>query len=411
MVDRAIVAPTEGTQRKAGLGQGIILVISGFLPILAIISLAPAVPTILDHFHDVANASLLVPVLVSAPGLAIAVLAPFAGLAVDRLGRRPLLVWSTLLYGIAGALPYFLEGLNAVIASRLLLGVAEAAILTIVNTLIADYYDPAGRRKWLVIQGVTGSALAPAVIAASGVLTELRWNGVFLIYLIALPIFLGMYVLIFEPEKAAAPQIRSAGDAGPVPSFPARAVALYGAVTLLASTIYYVFIIQGGLVFREVGVDSPSRVGTLISVASIGVPIGTLLFGYLGKRATALQLAGVFALLGVGLTGVGLAGDYKVMLALLLLQQMGAGMTVPSLIAWAQSVLPFAHRGRGMGIWASCFFLGQFTSPFFVAGAKALTGGTVRAAFITMGLVALAAAGAAVAALLKAKPAPLDAVP
>ncbi|EGY00267.1 major facilitator transporter [Nitrospirillum viridazoti Y2] len=403
-------APTQGAQRKAGLGQGIILVISGFLPILAIISLAPAVPTILDHFHDVANASLLVPVLVSAPGLAIAVLAPFAGLAVDRFGRRPLLVWSTLLYGIAGALPYFLDSLYSVIASRLLLGVTEAAILTIVNTLIADYYDPAGRRKWLVIQGVTGSALAPAVIAASGLLTELRWNGVFLIYLIALPIFAGMYALIFEPGKSTTAGSGSAGG-GHTPAFPLRAVALYGAVTLLASTIYYVFIIQGGLVFREVGIDSPSRVGTLISVASIGVPIGTLLFGYLGKRATALQLAGVFALLGVGLTGVGLSSDYKIMVALLLLQQMGAGMTVPSLIAWAQGVLPFAHRGRGMGIWASCFFLGQFTSPFFVAGARALTNGTVQAAFVTMGLVALVAGIVALAALLKAKPSPADAIP
>ncbi|WP_044559173.1 MFS transporter [Azospirillum sp. B4] len=410
MVDRAIDAPIQGAQRKAGLGQGIILVISGFLPILAIISLAPAVPTILDHFHDVANASLLVPVLVSAPGLAIAVLAPFAGLAVDRFGRRPLLVWSTLLYGIAGALPYFLDSLYSVIASRLLLGVTEAAILTIVNTLIADYYDPAGRRKWLVIQGVTGSALAPAVIAASGLLTELRWNGVFLIYLIALPIFAGMYALIFEPGKSTTAAPGSAGG-GRTPAFPLQAVALYGAVTLLASTIYYVFIIQGGLVFREVGVDSPSRVGTLISVASIGVPIGTLLFGYLGKRATALQLAGVFALLGVGLTGVGLSSDYKIMVALLLLQQMGAGMTVPSLIAWAQGVLPFAHRGRGMGIWASCFFLGQFTSPFFVAGARALTNGTVQAAFVTMGLVALVAGIVALAALLKAKPSPADVLP
>ncbi|TWB27960.1 MFS transporter [Nitrospirillum viridazoti] len=408
MVDRAIDAPTQGAQRKAGLGQGIILVISGFLPILAIISLAPAVPTILDHFHDVANASLLVPVLVSAPGLAIAVLAPFAGLAVDRFGRRPLLVWSTLLYGIAGALPYFLDSLYSVIASRLLLGVTEAAILTIVNTLIADYYDPAGRRKWLVIQGVTGSALAPAVIAASGLLTELRWNGVFLIYLIALPIFAGMYALIFEPGKSTTAD-SSAG--GRTPAFPLQAVALYGAVTLLASTIYYVFIIQGGLVFREVGIDSPSRVGTLISVASIGVPIGTLLFGYLGKRTTALQLAGVFALLGVGLTGVGLSSDYKIMVALLLLQQMGAGLTVPSLIAWAQGVLPFAHRGRGMGIWASCFFLGQFTSPFFVAGARALTNGTVQAAFVTMGLVALAAGIVALTALLKAKPSPADVLP
>lgn len=389
---------------KAGVAQGIILIISGFLPILAIVSLTPAVPTILDHFRDVANASLLVPVLVSAPGLAIAILAPFAGMLVDRFGRRPLLVWSTLLYGFAGSLPYFLEGLHAVIASRLLLGVSEAAILTIVNTLIADYYDAKGRRRVLMAQGLAGPAMASGVIALSGVLTGISWNGVFLIYLIALPIFVGMYFTIFEPAKAAAPAAakpEAEGDAAP--PFPVRAVALYGAVTLVASSLYYVFIIQGGLAFREVGVDQPARVGSLIALASLGVPVGALFFGWAGKRATFLQLFSFFAFLGIGLAGIGLATDYKGMMAFLVIQQMGAGMTVPILISWAQSKLPFAHRGRGMGIWASCFFLGQFTSPFFVAAAKAMTNGTVQAAFLVMGIIALVAAGVALIALLRGR--------
>lgn len=404
MADQAIAMPLGGDVHKAGLAQGIILVISGFLPILAIVSLTPAVPTILDHFRDVANASLLVPVLVSAPGLAIALLAPFAGMLVDRFGRRPLLVGATFFYGIAGSLPYFLDSLHAVIASRLLLGVTEAAILTIVNTLIADYYDAAGRRRLLVAQGLAGPAMASGVIALSGVLTTLSWNGVFLIYLIALPIFVGMHFMIFEPGKNAsgAPAGQKA-DEGPTPPFPIRAVALYGVVTLFASTLYYVFIIQGGLAFREVGVDSPARVGSLIALASLGVPVGALIFGWIGKRATSLQIFTFFAFLGVGLAGIGLAPDYKWMMAVLVIQQMGAGMTVPILIAWAQSKLPFAHRGRGMGIWASCFFLGQFTSPFFVAGAKSVTGGTVQAAFLTMGIAALVGAGISLLALAKGK--------
>lgn len=402
MADQAIAAPIGGEVRKAGLAQGIILVISGFLPILAIVSLTPAVPTILDHFRDVANASLLVPVLVSAPGLAIALLAPFAGMLVDRFGRRPLLVWATFFYGIAGSLPYFLDSLYAVIASRLLLGVTEAAILTIVNTLIADYYDAAGRRRVLMAQGLAGPAMASGVIALSGVLTGISWNGVFLIYLIALPIFVGMHFMIFEPGKTAsgAPSARPADD-GPAPPFPTRAVALYGIVTLFASTLYYVFIIQGGLAFREVGVDSPARVGSLIALASLGVPVGALIFGWIGKRAMSLQIFCFFAFLGVGLAGIGLAPDYQSMMVVLVIQQMGAGMTVPILIAWAQGKLPYAHRGRGMGIWASCFFLGQFTSPFFVAGAKSVTGGTVQAAFLTMGIAALI--GAAIALLVLAK--------
>lgn len=51
-----------------------------------------------------------------------------------------------MLYGIVGTAPFFLDSLNALIACRLLLGVAEAAILTIVNTLIADYWDDRGRK-------------------------------------------------------------------------------------------------------------------------------------------------------------------------------------------------------------------------------------------------------------------------
>lgn len=404
MADQAIAAPASGDARKAGIAQAIILVISGFLPILAIVSLTPAVPTILDHFKDVANASLLVPVLVSAPGLAIAILAPFAGILVDRFGRRPLLVWATFFYGIAGSLPFFLDSLHAVIASRLLLGVTEAAILTIVNTLIADYYDAKGRRRVLMIQGLAGPAMASGVIALSGLLTTLSWNGMFLIYLIAMPIFVGMHFMIFEPGKTAsgAPVAQKA-DEGPTPPFPTRAVALYGLVTLFASTLYYVFIIQGGLAFREVGVDSPARVGSLIAMASLGVPVGALIFGWIGKRAMSLQIFCFFAFLGVGLAGIGLAPDYESMMVVLVIQQMGAGMTIPILIAWAQSKLPFAHRGRGMGIWASCFFLGQFTSPFFVAGAKSVTGGTVQAAFLTMGIAALVGAAVALIALAKGK--------
>lgn len=404
MADQAIAAPAPGDVRKAGIAQAIILVISGFLPILAIVSLTPAVPTILDHFKDVANASLLVPVLVSAPGLAIAILAPFAGMLVDRFGRRRLLVWATFFYGIAGSLPFFLDSLHAVIASRLLLGVTEAAILTIVNTLIADYYDAAGRRRLLMVQGLAGPAMASGVIALSGLLTTLSWNGMFLIYLIALPIFVGMHFMIFEPGKTAGGvPVAKQAEEGPTPPFPTRAVALYGIVTLFASTLYYVFIIQGGLAFREVGVDSPARVGSLIALASLGVPVGALIFGWIGKRAMSLQIFCFFAFLGVGLAGIGLAPDYKWMMAVLVIQQMGAGMTVPILIAWAQSKLPFAHRGRGMGIWASCFFLGQFTSPFFVAGAKSVTGGTVQAAFLTMGIAALVGASIALLALAKGK--------
>ncbi|MDI1294494.1 MAG: MFS transporter, partial [bacterium] len=278
----------------------------------------------------------------------------------------PLLIGATLLYGIFGTAPFFLDSLNAVLVSRLLLGVAEAAILTIVNTLIGDYWEDKGRRDWLFIQGVAGPFLASGVIALSGPATALRWNGIFLVYLVAFPIFFAMMAFLFEPKREGKTVAEIVDIPRAVTPFPRRAVFQLGIVTLCASALYYVFIINGGLAFKEVGVGDPSQLSAMTALPSLFVMLGALIFRLLGGRSNAVQLSAFFLFLGIGLTGIGLASTARWMIAALVVQQTGAGMAVPALIAWAQTKLPFEHRGRGMGIWTACFFFGQFSSPFII---------------------------------------------
>src|SRR4051794_29753311 len=95
----------SSTVRHAGVPQGLTVVIAAFLPLLAIVSLFPAVPSIIDHFHADPTASWKVPWMVTAPGLAIALIAPFAGVIVDRFGRRAFVVWSTFFYALVGSAP------------------------------------------------------------------------------------------------------------------------------------------------------------------------------------------------------------------------------------------------------------------------------------------------------------------
>ena len=374
--------------------QGIIIVISAFLPIFAIVTMFPALPSIIQHFGDNPNARELVPLMVSAPGLAIAIAAPFAGFFVDRFGRIPLLVWATFFYGVFGTAPFFLDNLPLVFATRLLLGVCEAAILTVVNTLIGDYWDDKGRRDWLFLQGVAGPLLASAVIRIAGPVTELRWNGIFLIYGVAFVIFVLMKLFLFEPKKEKAPAIIPDITAPPPPDagpFPVKSMILVGGVTLFASALYYVFIISGGLVFREIGVTSPSQISKLSALPSLFVMLGALVFRMLGGQPNGVQLGSFFLLLCGGLLMMGLAESIPFLVAGLIVQQIGVGMSVPSLIAWTQTKLPFEHRGRGLGIWTACFFFGQFSSPWLVARAEGITG-SVRGAFVVAGAAGLVAA-------------------
>jgi MFS family permease len=41
----------------------------------------------------------------------------------------------------------------------------------------------------------------------------------------------------------------------------------------------------------------------------------------------------------------------------------GIGLTLPCLIAWNLNSLPPNHRGGGMGLWMSAFFLTQLACP------------------------------------------------
>ena len=256
----------------AGLAQGILVILAGFLPILAIVALTPVVPAMVGHFAGGPSASTLVPLAVTAPGLMIALFSPLMGWLADRYGRRNLLIWATFIYGFVGVVPYFLESLTAIFASRLALGLCEAAILTITNTLIADYYPEAGRRNWLMAQAAFGPIFGVSVLIGSGQLAAFNWHLPFLIYAVALPIAGAMAIWLFEPDH------KLANSAVSSETFPTRHIAVCGGVTLFGASLYYVYIVQIGLAFEGIGLHAADKVGMLVGLANIGVFLGGLAF-------------------------------------------------------------------------------------------------------------------------------------
>ncbi|WP_239019775.1 MFS transporter [Sphingomonas suaedae] len=389
--------------RTPGVPQGLTVIVAGFLPIMAIVSMFPAVPAMIQHFGADPNAGWKVPAMVSAPGLTIALVALFIGMLVDKFGRRKLLLISTLFYGVFGAVPFLLESLDAIYASRLLLGLSEAAILTTLNTLIADYWDDRGRRNWLTLQGLIGPGLSSLMIFFAGTLTAWRWNGIFLLYLVAFPIFLAMLRFMYEPRSETTATVSNgAADAGKVPW---GVFATIGGVTLFSSILYYVFIINGGLVWQELGVSDPGKIGRITALPSLFVLLGALIYWLLGRYGISSrgQVSAFLAVLGTGLALIGIAGDWRMMVLGMAVQQTGAGMGVVTLIYWAQGQLPYAHRGRGMGLWTACFFFGQFVSPLIVSVVRGQVG-TMQGAFLVAGITGLVGAVAVLFLIGRTRP-------
>jgi MFS family permease len=382
----ASAVPT--VKREADWRQGWILVISGFLPVMAIIALAPTLPTLLGHFRDLPNPALMVPLLITAPSACIALLAPGAGAIADRFGRRPLLLWSMAFYAAGGLVPFAIDNFWAVVAGRVVIGIGEAGVLTVVNTLLADYFEEEARHRWLMLQGVVGSVLGTLTIASSGFLAAHGWQWPFLVYAVALPILLASLAFLFEPE----PRRRQGqtGQASAASPFPYAIAFMVAGVTILLSTIYYVQVINFSVLLKDLGVADPQKIGLSMAIPSIGVPLGAIVFKLTTRYGAGAQIGLVFLGYAIGLSGIGLAPNYQVALAFAFIQQLANGI-IPALIAWAQSKFSFEHRGRGMGWWASSFFAAQFLSPAVVNLMRGSVG-NLQGAFLAFGLISAACA-------------------
>ena len=377
-------------QRRAGAMQGITLAFAGFLPILSILSLAPAVPTLIAHFRDVPNAGLIVPLLVTTPGLMVALLSPIAGFIADRFGRRRPILLATFFYAFAGAAPVVFGDLWAVLVSRVFVGLAETFVLVIVNALFADYYDDRQRRTWITVQGLLGPLLGAASIASAGALAGVQWSYVFLVYLLAAPIFLAMLFCFFEPQRT---QHGGGTTARAGSAFSWGTAAAYCSVTIFASIIYYVFTVNGGLAFQAIGVASPAKIGAIMGAAGLAVLPGALLFNLLSRRWPGERVIATFLLLlGIGTGGMGLSTNVEMMTVFAVVQQFGAGMTVAGLIFWVSRLLPPQHRGRGFGLWTSAFFAAQFISPAIVGIIGGAAGG-ILVAFAVLGGLSILMSG------------------
>lgn len=361
------------------------------LPIIGILSLAPNLPAMFKHFGGVAYAPMLVPMVITISALCIAIFSPLMGVIADRWGRRRLLILGIGVYGGVGAVPFFLDNLYAIIACRAFVGVAEAAIMTTGNALMGDYFPGTERQRWLGLQSTVGPIAASIMILAGGALGTISWQAPFLLYALGLPILL--FALIVTWETQTRPR-ETAAHAAPQSRFPWPAMAIVGAVTLFTSVMYYVQIVQLGVIFSALGLESSARIGVFITIASAGVLVGGWSYRKLGSKHIGWLAALIYLSYAVGYIGLGLAPDYRVGVVFALACQFGNGLAIPALVGWALNTFEFAHRGRGMGFWNSCFFVGQFLSPMLVGGIVALAGGVLPAVTL-LGIICFVAAGVA----------------
>lgn len=373
-------------ERRAGWPQGITLAAQSMLPTMGVMLLVPVLPLLMREYGEIPGASYLIPSLLTVPALCIALFSTLAGFLGDKLGRRRILVVALGVYAAAGVAPFLLTGFPEILASRIVLGLCEAAIITLSATLMGDYFSGVRRDRWLGLSATFASVSAIAFAGLGGVLGEaLGWRGPVLVYIMALAFVPAMLFLTWEPSQAALKHD------GPVESgaFPWRHMAAVAAATFVGAIFFFSLTVQQGVALSALGLEGPQSIGLLSALASFGVPIGTLIFLRLSQVRTTTLLAVEFLLMGGAFVGISQATGFAWFTCAAFTGLVGAGMMLPTLLTWTIRGLSTAVRGRGTGVFQSTFALGQFASGLVISALVEHVTHDVLAAFGVLGVIGI----------------------
>ena len=181
----------------------ITLLLVSSLTIMSMITISASLPDMTNSFSQIPNGKKLVKLTLSFPALFIAISAMVTGIIIDRFGRLKLLGISLILYAIGGSSGYWLDNIYFILAGRALLGVSVGVSMTIVTTLVADYYEGNSRQKFAGLQIAIMSIGGIVFITLGGLLADIHWKIPFLLYLFSLLILPFTYLYLKEPPKQA----------------------------------------------------------------------------------------------------------------------------------------------------------------------------------------------------------------
>lgn len=377
-------APDNAPQPRA-IHAFILLVTSG-LTVLVIAILGPSLPQMQQHFADVPHAEYLVPMTMTVPMLLMALLSVFVGLLSDRMGRKRLLVGATLLYGLFGTAPLYLEGLTSIVASRVALGTMEAVLMTVSTTMIGDYYRGAQRERFMALQVTVASIAAFVLNNLGGVIAEHGWRAPYAVYAISFLLAPLMAIYLWEPlDRGSDGEVLAEhADDKPFRPWLLAGICALGAITGLAFLVVPVHL---GYLFGAIGVQSPAQIGIAYGLNSLGVIIGTLLFGWViaPRLPVPFQfgLSSVIAALGFLLMPH--AQTYESLVLMAMLNGVGCGILLPTMVTWTMRSLPLAQRGFGTGAFQSSLFFGQFLNGIVIVALQSALGGQRASAVGSIG--------------------------
>ncbi|MBU0720488.1 MFS transporter [bacterium] len=319
------------------------------------VAIITTLPHLKEYFLDTKNIEFLSRLMITLPSLSIAFLAPFLGHLIHKAGRHKSAVSALFFFALTGSAGLYLESLELILFSRLLLGITIAVLMIVSTSLVGDYFQGEARHKFMGVQSAFISLGGVFFVVGGGILSDIHWRYAFGIYLIGF--LLIPFALKFLDEKTKPVQDESEVD------FNSNLMGVYLLAFLLMLVFYILPTQMPFLIINHFGASS-TMAGGIIALAFLSNGLGALMFSKLKNRFSfqVVYLIGM-AIIAVGFILIGLVRDVEMFFLTSPIMGFGGGILMTNISAWMLSRAHHTKRVKSSGYLTSSLFLGQFFSP------------------------------------------------
>lgn len=314
-----------------------------------------AVPSLVKAWH-LPPASFTQAFALSSVGIMVG--AMVAGPVADRFGRRPMLLFSVLVFGVFSLLSAWAPSLEWLVGYRFLTGIGIGGAMPTTIALTADYLPPRWRATVIMFMfcgNTLGGFLAGQIAAAT--IPHWGWHGIFMIGGVV-PLVMLPVLFLLLPESH---QLHIARNTAPTATNPVRGLFGEGlaATTLLLWAIFLLNLLSMYLIsywlptVLNLGGLSPALAAAGASYYAAGGVVSTLLLGVLLSRFRAEWVLACNIAIGMSCLAATVLGHAEGFALHVLLFCAGAGIVGSQLglNGFGAAAYPIALRSTGIG-WA-----------------------------------------------------------
>jgi multidrug resistance protein len=324
---------------------------------------------------------------------------PMGGLS-DRVGRKPILIFSLLGFAFSNFVYAYATDVIVMISARALEGAVSAGFFPAANALVSDVTTPKNRGTamgYLSMGNMVGFVVGPAL---GGFLAQ--FLGIRMPFILAgiatLATMVLLYVLVQEPVKKT---IKESIPKVPIREVISRARGCYGALGIaMFANMFAMGILEVAFMLDAViniGVE-PYEIGLFFGVIGITMMIGNIAFGKLSDLKGRKWLIVIGAMIGALSMGMFiLAQDTVALMIAGIVLSIGMSMRGPPIQALIADVTDPSAYGTVMGVFGAVSNSAYAVSPLIGGKIFDDTGSAALSLLLGAGV---SVAGGVVAAVL-----------